>query len=303
MSDEVLSLNDYRALTAALPRPSVAQRWQFAEFITSAHSWYKHLPLLPPGGRMQLYLDPAAGMQRVTLPGGQQLIEERLEPGFHYSWLRTAEYRERFGYLAFSRADGTSVALCEPDGTHRSPADDAPQVFDTTHGRQRAVPDEIVHAGRAFISGLVHSEKPHHGNLLWALESSPDLQWHPDSGGAEQRAAIIARCRELGARSGPHAPRRMITAEDISRLRASNRLVGPRLPRRLKYLDELNQPDGAELTEAQKAQREADLAEFRGDPELLRLLEPECQRQRAGLVAAMDRVLACLDTGFAGSGA
>ena len=51
----VLTLAQYQALVAHLPRPSAQQMHDFAVFIGRAHSWYKHLPLLPPGKRRDLW--------------------------------------------------------------------------------------------------------------------------------------------------------------------------------------------------------------------------------------------------------
>lgn len=58
----ILSLEEYRKVIAPLPIPTLAQEQQFLEFVSNAHSWYKHLPYLPPGQPFQFFLDPAAGM-------------------------------------------------------------------------------------------------------------------------------------------------------------------------------------------------------------------------------------------------
>jgi glycosyltransferase involved in cell wall biosynthesis len=72
---------------------------QFAEYVAGAHSWYKHLRVLPAKTPIQVFLDPAAGRQLVQAPDGRVTAEIREKQGFHYSWLRTAEHRERFGQL------------------------------------------------------------------------------------------------------------------------------------------------------------------------------------------------------------
>src|SRR5262245_37733059 len=105
------TLHRYRVLVASLPMPTLVQMQQFAGHVAGAHSWYKHLPLLPPGAPLQFFLDPAAGMQLIAGSGGRVDATPRTNRGFHYSWLPTAEYRDRFGYLAFSRSSGTSVSL------------------------------------------------------------------------------------------------------------------------------------------------------------------------------------------------
>ena len=106
-----LRLEEYRKIVGALPAPSRQQMEEFAAFVSGAHSWYKHLPLLPPGLPMQFFLDPGAGMQISVLQDGRTVVAERQGTGFHYSWIPTVDYRRRFGHLAFSRTAGTQVSL------------------------------------------------------------------------------------------------------------------------------------------------------------------------------------------------
>ena len=112
-----LSLSEYKALARSPPVPTPLQLRHFAEFVAGAHSWYKHLPLLPARAPLQFFLDPAAGMQLTQAADGSVTAALRDRQGFHYSWLPTAEYRERFGYLAFSKSSGTSVSLQSADGS------------------------------------------------------------------------------------------------------------------------------------------------------------------------------------------
>jgi hypothetical protein len=164
----------------------------FAEFVCNAHSWYKHLPLLPPGRPLQFYVDAAAGMQLRSMPDGRVLAEPRLEPGFHYSWLRTAEYRERFGYLAFSREHGTIVSLYKGDGSQLVASDDAHRYFDCSAGGVRPLPSEVLRAGRAFVSAVIHTMGSR--EFVSTLDSVPaDFSWPEQSGGAATLAQILER--------------------------------------------------------------------------------------------------------------
>jgi hypothetical protein len=128
-------MTDYHPLVEQLPVPTVRQTRQFADHVAGAHSWYKKLPLWPPGHRFVFYLDPHAGRSftyksRHAEPyrgGPDQGVERVLGAGeyrglgmegpvrllvkdfvendpdlFHYNQMPTAHYRERFGYWNYS---------------------------------------------------------------------------------------------------------------------------------------------------------------------------------------------------------
>lgn len=151
-----LSLSGYRALARTLPVPTPQQVREFAEYVAGAHSWYKHLRLLPANTPFQIFLDPAAGMQLVRAADGRVTAVLREAQGFHYSWLPTAEYRQQFGHLAFSRSAGTRVSELRADGDQLIPSDDAPRIYDPASRAFYALPAEALTAGRVFVSAIVH---------------------------------------------------------------------------------------------------------------------------------------------------
>ena len=51
-------MDEYRELVASLPLPSTDQTARFVDYVSGAHSWYKHLPLFPPGAPFVFFLDP-----------------------------------------------------------------------------------------------------------------------------------------------------------------------------------------------------------------------------------------------------
>ena len=65
---------DYVGVIRQLPRPTVAQTERFARYVSSAHSWYKHLPIHPKVPFV-FYLDPGAGMSRVHTRTGETALE------------------------------------------------------------------------------------------------------------------------------------------------------------------------------------------------------------------------------------
>ena len=194
-----LTIAQYRELVQDLPRPTLQQMDSFARFVCKAHSWYKHLPMFAPGRPFVFFIDPVAGMQLTIDKNGRASALERMETGFHYSWIPTAQYRQRFGHLALSRSAGTVVALHRADGTRTVGADDEAVVFDPITGVSNGLPPEVIDAGTAWVSGIVHASAT--GYLSWTLGSKdpPAIAWPEESGGSAAFDAIVRRCRQLRA--------------------------------------------------------------------------------------------------------
>src|SRR5205085_959036 len=193
-----LSLSEYRTLARSLPRPTQLQVREFAKYVAGAHSWYKHLRLLPASVPLQFFLDPAAGMQRTRAADGSVTVAFRHERGFHYSWLPTREYQERFGYLAFSKSGGTSVAVLNADGGRLVPSDDAPCVYDPAARALYLVPEETLTAGRAYVSGIIHeagASKYLWQNVLARVDRFDEVLERID--GLELGKRILDRCSVL----------------------------------------------------------------------------------------------------------
>lgn len=216
------TLDQYRVIVASLSTPTAAQMQDFANFVSKAHSWYKRLPLLLPRGVIHFFLNPAAGMQIVSIPEWKLAAEPRTEPGHHYSMLRTDECRS-------SRS--------------------APAVIDPSVAMRRELPPEVVEAGRALVSGLVH---PAGSDCLVHLDQEhlAACNWPEDSGGRQQFETILDRIAVL--KNDP------------------------------------SQRDSAELSARVNADMD-DPVDFTMDSSLHRLVEPERRRQRAGMVEAMER--------------
>jgi hypothetical protein len=200
-----LTLGEYRELLAGVAAPSREQLEAFARFVATAHSWYKHLWLLPPGHAMTFFLDPGAGGQLIVDRRGWMRQYDRLEHGFHYSWPPTAVYRDRFGHAAFAQTagPGREVSLVLMDGWQLVPSDGEPAIFDPNRGELVALPDEVVEAGTAYLSGVVHPRACY--PVLWRRVTDWDASrgdWPAESGGAAVFAEIRERVRALMA--DPH---------------------------------------------------------------------------------------------------
>ncbi len=162
----------------------------FAAFVCQAHSWYKHLPFYPPGRPLQFFLDPAAGMDLFFNASGVDAAPRDVT-GFHYSAIPTRDYRERFGCLAFSRSSGTTVFRMAEDGTALAPGDDTPAIYDASSRSLRTLPAEVVQAGIASISGLVHKGSCQARFMLrYRLPVEP-IGWPQESGGPAELERII----------------------------------------------------------------------------------------------------------------
>jgi hypothetical protein len=209
----------------------------FAEFVAGAHSWYKHTPPFPPGFSFQFFLDPSAGTQRVFRTGGKVGVVPREKAGFHYSWIPTAEYRERFGYLAYTLWSPKERAhfFAAPE----APSDDQPCVFHPRRERLVWLPDEVLAAGRSMASGVVH-DVIIPGLLLAGVTS--DTQWPEESGGRPVLEEILDRCRELKAdwRKEERISSENARREAVSELGVGDyplfKLVGPERSRQRQHM-------------------------------------------------------------------
>jgi hypothetical protein len=140
--------------------PTDSQIEAFADYVAGARSWYKHLPLNPPGALFQLYIDPHAGMDRVVLASGEISMLERTDEteAFHYSWLTTADYRARFGCLAFACGRGSALFQDAMLGDEPVLVDGNclyPELRISKAVAERP-PEEILETGFCWLTALVH---------------------------------------------------------------------------------------------------------------------------------------------------
>src|SRR6516164_3924843 len=146
---------DYLPVIRQLPRPTVAQTERFARYVSSAHSWYKHLPV-DPKVPFVFYLDPGAGMSLVQTQGGETALVEITDEStrFHYTWQKTEDYRRRFGHWNYHAGYGTSF-LFAGEGGVVSTAGAGLKVL-AESGDWLAVPAHLAGRGTALVSALVH---------------------------------------------------------------------------------------------------------------------------------------------------
>jgi hypothetical protein len=254
-----LSLDEYREILANLTPPTPEQVRNFALYVASAHSWYKHLRMRPPGTPVQVYLDPDAGMECGYTLLGRYRTRPRLERGFHYSWIPTTEYREKHGHLAFSCRAGKSVGMFD-DGLFVSSGNPSASIYAPERKRHAPLPDEVSAAGRAHMTAAIHTRIARVQVAEGGMRLDHAFEhWHEDSGGPAAGEQILAYCREKLESFG-------FEIEDVH---------------------------GFQLTPVDENGELSATGDYHSqDPELLELFRPERERQLRGLARACERVCA-----------
>lgn len=149
------ALSEYQQIVGMLPRPTDAQIDNYVEYVSGAHSWYKHLPFFPPGLPYFFYLDPTAGCDRVVHASGGISVRERTAESSrgHYNLRTTGVYRNDYGHLAYGGYIG-ACAEAESDGSilDRSalPHFITPEVV-------RRIPAEIAAVSGVRLLATVHN--------------------------------------------------------------------------------------------------------------------------------------------------
>jgi hypothetical protein len=163
----LLTLREYLSLISDIPLPTQQQKENFVEYVSHAHSWYKHLPMYQPGAPFYFFIDKYAGYDRFLQKDGTAFLEARVTKGFHYSALPTAEYLAYFGHLAYSCGFGKTVVLLS-DGPVAVPRDDIPAVPGDDASMYR-LPTEIAEAGLTHLTAVIHSTTAQRYDLDYRL--------------------------------------------------------------------------------------------------------------------------------------
>jgi hypothetical protein len=262
-----LSLQEYLAVIRGLPLPTSEQRRQFVDYVTGAHSWYKHLPRYLPGQPFYFFMDRHAGCDCVVRKDGSRAMVEREKQGFHYSAIPTAEYRARFGFLGYACAAGTAVLLINQDPM--AIPRDKYVVIPGEDGHGQGLPQAILEAGKVELTAVIHPLSPAYD--FWDERGGRGrrkIRWPDESGGEETLQKIFKRCAEM-------------------------RQPGYREEREARVAKRL------ELLKSSRTRDEArDMMDrVQHDPILSELLEPERVRQKNEMLKAIDRVCRVIQEG------
>jgi hypothetical protein len=232
-----LELCEYRALIERIPRPTDDQIRQFASYVAEAKSWYKHLPLFPPGGSFHFFVDPCAGLDRILRQDSQVIYVQRTSntPQFHYTWMTTVAYRSRFSRLSFACDAGTDLFLpvfCRlHDGRDISgflANNPSRASVHVSEDREFRLPQEVLEAGTIQMTGVIHplTARP----WVWLKRLADDTQlpsWPEETGGADTAREIVDRCQVVEAKIrhsiSAATQGRDAVDEDLNRLLAPER--------------------------------------------------------------------------------
>jgi len=191
-----LTLRQYVDLLAGVPLPTQQQKQKFVEYVSHAHSWYKHLPLYPPGVPFYFFIDKYAGCDRLVSKDGTAMLKERAEHGFHYSEYPTAEYRDLFGHLAYGCGFGTKV-IAMSKGPMVVPHDDLAAV-PGDDARMYRLPSEIIEAGVTRLTAVIHTNSAFNPLRLRHGPKDPQgIDWPQESGGQLTLEKILARSEKV----------------------------------------------------------------------------------------------------------
>jgi hypothetical protein len=198
------SLSDYRQIVADLARPTDQQIENFVEYVSQGHSWYKHLPLLPPGVPFCFFIDPFAGYDHKKKAGSDWAPVERTEDSarLHYTSMPTSKYHLKFGHLSYDVGAQAATNSVDTDQSYaRLP------TFFTSQGSQH-IPLEVADAGSAEITAPIH---PLTARIwIWyqfmeVRNSNPELaslRWPSETGGDQTMQKIEDLCQQREDESG-----------------------------------------------------------------------------------------------------
>lgn len=146
----------YIETARALPIPSDEQTRAFAEYVTGAHSWYKHLPILPLSPFV-FFLDPNAGRSMVHVSDDAVAFVDNKDDdrGIHYTWQTTESYRRRFGLWNYEAPYGTSLQYMGDQGVIDT-AGPGLNVADADSTCWLKLPTPMIETGTAMVSSLMY---------------------------------------------------------------------------------------------------------------------------------------------------
>jgi len=210
-----LAMEAYRKTAGALPIPSEKQIAGFVDFVSSAHSWYKHLPLVPPGVPFHFFLNPYVACDMRLLPCGEIEYRKRRKNGFHYSEWPTGRYLEECGHLDYRCFGHTAPIVMLIKGAPTEENIQAQlQGEAAKEKRSFQVPEEILRAGTVNLTGIIHERASYPFAWLlaesWAGFAKPD--WPSETGGKATFISILEaahRSKDLGREQAESTHREM----------------------------------------------------------------------------------------------
>ncbi|MDQ1314623.1 MAG: hypothetical protein QG662_732 [Pseudomonadota bacterium] len=212
-----MDIDAYRNLISDIAPPTNGQIVAFAGYVASARSWYKHLPLIPPGGDFYFYIDPHAGMDHLVHASGEVTVRTRTqdtEP-FHYSWMSTADYRARFGCLAFACRMGSNLFRDERLGDEIVLVDNncLNPALQVTRDSAMTPPKEVLEAGTCSLTALI---QPHAtDDDIRRVSAEPVFTGHVVVECARHRQQMIETMWRMRSVAYPDSPKYISTTQSV----------------------------------------------------------------------------------------
>lgn len=232
-------LSQYRTIVKVLPRPSDEQIDNYVQFVCEAHSWYKHLPLLPPGVLFRFFIDPYSGYDRVLRADGRVVRHhERTVTSFagHYTWMTTSEYGARFGHLDYDTDGGTRFVI--PLAGHEHEYAEGP-TFSTREMAYR-IPAKVATIGSVPLTAIIH---PNTAKIRWwqnFLRNEQSRVWPIETGGDRTLVAIETLCKRAARLKGWEVQAiAKINAELMQLLEPENRRLKQEMKKAIRRMIQL----------------------------------------------------------------
>lgn len=192
-----ITLGEYRAMFRPEQLPAPGQMADFLDFMTCAHSWYKHLPRYLPGETFTFYLDPGAGWNCVQHASGRIEYHPMPEREHYNHRCTTEEWHRRFGAQTWARNALEGPLLHPPAGRCRLPQ----EVLSVARVQVTALFNDQLH-----MLPLLLTREPRQGRWLW--EGRPGA--HAE---ALDVCGRILDLRHSNDEDGPTRRRRQVEAE------------------------------------------------------------------------------------------
>lgn len=258
-----MSLTKYVRTVEACPRTTQSQIDRFIEYLRSAHSWYKHLYLCPPGPKFYFYLDPHAGMNIRRDASGRISAVERERNSACYGTMSctTKQYRDRYGHLTYSVHAGPAFEITDRDGAWVM--NNWNPIILTDEGIPYLIPNDLAEESYACLTAVIHRKTL---SVLWLKrkfeeEDTPLSSWPEESGGAARLRLIRDTCY-----------RKVNDIQD-----------------RIFRGEQLIPHDGRKIRDLRGAEREDRI--YHVDQDIKKLMLPEINRQRLSIRQAINRML------------
>ncbi len=181
--------NEYLEVVRKLPRPTVEQTMNFIDFLSTLHSWYKHLPY-PKGFAFLFFLDPNAGRHIIYKGVKEYYSKDFWEEDMPFNEIcnRTETYIKSYGYWSYhTNRDNVIWEITEENGMIGKYKHIGYNIL-SPQNKLIIMPDEIKALGTVEIN-----------KLIWDFRAPIDLYFYEEKSIYEleiERAELMKRIEQ-----------------------------------------------------------------------------------------------------------